>query len=121
MVKEDTVYSTPWKAVKATANITVKIVPYKAHFLLPCITEWWAYVTVKPEDNSKILLSRGNSKALIDSIPLGGHCAPISIGGDNELWKKVQNIQRKNSASLTINKPTPIFNPLCTAKVWLPK
>jgi hypothetical protein len=28
---------------------------------------------------------------------------------------------KKNNASLTINKATPIFKPLCTAKVWLPK
>ena len=28
---------------------------------------------------------------------------------------------RKNKISDTINKPTPIFIPLCTAKVWLPK
>jgi len=27
---------------------------------------------------------------------------------------------KKNKASETINNPTPIFNPLCTAKVWLP-
>ena len=27
---------------------------------------------------------------------------------------------KKNKASDTINKPTPMFNPLCTAKVWLP-
>jgi hypothetical protein len=28
---------------------------------------------------------------------------------------------KKNSPSLTINKATPIFNPLCTASVWLPR
>ena len=28
---------------------------------------------------------------------------------------------KKNRASDTINKATPMFNPLCTAKVWLPK
>jgi hypothetical protein len=28
---------------------------------------------------------------------------------------------KKNKASDTINKPTPRFNPLCTARVWLPK
>jgi hypothetical protein len=46
MVKEETVYSTPWKAVKIIANITVAIKPYKAPLLFPCIKEWWAYVTV---------------------------------------------------------------------------
>jgi len=28
---------------------------------------------------------------------------------------------KKNSASDTINKATPILSPFCTAKVWLPK
>ncbi len=28
---------------------------------------------------------------------------------------------KKNNASLTMNKATPMFIPLCTAKVWLPK
>jgi hypothetical protein len=28
---------------------------------------------------------------------------------------------KKNKASDTINNATPIFKPLCTAKVWLPK
>ena len=28
---------------------------------------------------------------------------------------------KKNKASETINKAIPIFNPLCTANVWLPK
>jgi hypothetical protein len=37
------------------------------------------------------------------------------------LWKNVQNIAKKNKASDTINKPTPRFNPLWTARVWLPK
>jgi hypothetical protein len=28
---------------------------------------------------------------------------------------------KKNNASEIINNPTPIFKPLCTAKVWFPK
>ena len=67
------------------------------------------------------MLSKGSSNGLTESIPLGGHRAPISAAGDKALWKKVQKIARKNNASLTINKPIPIFRPLCTAKVWLPK
>ena len=95
--------------------------PYNAPLLNPWIKEWWAYVTVKPEDNSITVLSKGSSKGLTDSIPLGGHWAPISTAGDKALWKKVQKIAKKNNASLTINKATPIFSPLCTARVWLPK
>lgn len=67
------------------------------------------------------MFSKGSSNGLTESIPLGGHWAPISAAGDNALWKNVQKIARKNNASLTINKATPIFIPLCTAKVWLPK
>jgi hypothetical protein len=63
------------------------------------------------------VFNKGNSKGLIACIPIGGHCAPNSILGDNALWKKVQKIAKKNSASETINKATPIFIPLCTAKV----
>jgi hypothetical protein len=37
--------------------------------------------------------------------------------GDKALWKKAQNIAKKNNTSDTINNPTPIFKPLCTAKV----
>jgi len=46
--------------------------------------------------------------------------APNSTVGERALWKNVQKIAKKNKASDTINRPTPIFNPLCTAKVWLP-
>jgi len=31
------------------------------------------------------VLSRGTSNALIGTIPIGGHCDPNSIPGDNEL------------------------------------
>ena len=58
---------------------------------------------------------------MTDSIPEGGQWAPSSPVGDSALWKKVQKIAKKNKASLTINSATPIFKPLCTAKVWLPK
>lgn len=67
------------------------------------------------------MLSKGNSKGLTDSIPIGGHWAPTSTAGDKALWKNVQKMARKKSASLTINSATPILRPLCTARVWLPK
>lgn len=121
MVKDDILYSTAWAAVKIIANITVYAIAYKVPFLIPLIRLWCAYVTVKPEDNNNIVLNKGNSKASIDSIPAGGQWAPISIVGDNELWKYAQNIPKKNRASDIINNPTPMFKPLCTAIVWLPK
>jgi len=33
------------------------------------------------------VFNKGNSKALIASIPNGGHCAPSSTVGDKALWK----------------------------------
>lgn len=51
---------------------------------------------------------------------MGGQRAPISTGGDKALWKKAQNILKKNNPSLTMNKATPMFKPLWTAKVWFP-
>ena len=103
------------------ANTIVNIAPYKAPFLFPCINEWWEYVIVTPDANNITVLSNGNSKAFIASTPIGGHWAPNSMVGDSALWKKAQNIAKKNKASDTINKATPMFKPLCTAKVWFPK
>ena len=67
------------------------------------------------------MFNKGNSNGLIASIPIGGHWAPNSIVGAKALWKNAQNIAKKNKASDTINKPTPIFSPLWTANVWFPK
>lgn len=79
------------------------------------------YFRQTPDDNKRTVLSKGNSKGLIASIPIGGHWAPNSTVGDNALWKKAQNMAKKNSASDNINSATPMFNPLWTANVWLPK
>lgn len=40
IVKDETLYSTPWKTVNIIANNTVAIDPYKAPFLSPYIKEW---------------------------------------------------------------------------------
>jgi hypothetical protein len=116
-VKEETEYSTPWKNVNTIANIIVTTVPYKAPFLLPCINEWCAYVIVTPEDNNNIVFNNGNSKGFTACIPNGGHCAPNSILGEIALWKKAQNMAKKKKTSEIMNKPTPKFNPFCTAFV----
>ena len=94
--------------------------PYKALPLAPLIKKWCPYVTVKPEPSNITVFINGNSKGSMASIPIGGHIAPNSTVGDSALWKNVQKIAKKNKASDTINKPTPIFNPLWTASVWLP-
>ena len=67
------------------------------------------------------MFSKGNSKGSIACIPEGGHWIPNSIVGDKELWKNVQKIARKNNVSEIINKAIPIYKPLWTARVWLPK
>jgi hypothetical protein len=67
------------------------------------------------------VFNKGNSKGFTGSIPIGGHWLPNSTVGVKALWKKAQNIAKKNITSDTINKITPKFNPFCTAKVWLPK
>jgi hypothetical protein len=78
-------------------------------------------VIVAPLDNNITVLSNGNSKGFIGSIPIGGHWAPNSTVGVSALWKKAQKIAKKNNASETINSITPMFIPFCTAKVWSPK
>jgi hypothetical protein len=117
-VNEDTEYSTPCNAVNIVANTTVYNRPYSALLLLAFIKKWCPYVTVNPEESKITVLINGSSKGSIASIPIGGHIAPSSTAGERALWKKVQKIAKKNKASDTINKPTPMFNPLCTAKVW---
>jgi len=58
---------------------------------------------------------------LIASIPNGGQWTANSTVGFKALWKYAQNIANKNKATLTINKPTPMFIPIYTTKVWLSK
>jgi hypothetical protein len=89
----------------------VYIDPYKVPFLAFFIRAWCAKVTVAPLDNNITVFNKGNSKGLIGSIPIGGHCAPNSTVGVNALWKKAQKIAIKNKASETINKINPKFNP----------
>ena len=55
----------------------------------PSISEWWAYVTLAPEDRSKIVFSRGTSKGLRGSMPAGGQHAPSSTVGESAEWKSV--------------------------------
>ena len=56
IVKDETLYSIPWKPVKITANNIVAIEPYKAPFLFPWIKEWWAYVTVTKSQNNRLFM-----------------------------------------------------------------
>jgi hypothetical protein len=53
-------------------------------------------------------------------ILFGGHCAPISIVGDNLLWKNAQKKEEKNKISDKINNNIPHFIPIETFFVWIP-
>ena len=77
------------KPVNTTAKNTVATNPYKVPLLFPWIKEWCAQVTVIPDDKSNTVLSKGNSKGFIASIPIGGHWAPNSTVGDKALVIKV--------------------------------
>ena len=76
--------------MKIKANNIVNTKPYNVPDLFPCINEWWAYVTVTPEDNNITVFNKGNSSGFIAWVPIGGHNVPISILGDNALWKNAQ-------------------------------
>ena len=85
--------------------------------LFPEKIAWCPYVTKAPLDNKIIVLNNGNEKVSNGIIPTGGHVDPNSTAGDKALWKKAQKIAKKNKASETMNKPTPIFKPRCTERV----
>lgn len=53
-------------------------------------------------------------------IFFGGHIIPISIVGDNLLWKNAQKKDTKNIISDTINRIIPHLRPFTTFKVWSP-
>jgi len=58
------------------------------------------------------VFNRGTSKASRGVIPTGGHTAPTSIVGPNELWKKAQKKEKKKHTSDKINRSIPHFSPL---------
>lgn len=80
----------------------------------------WAQVMVIPDDNKIIVLSIGILIGLNEVIPLGGHSIPISIDGDNLLWKNAQKNDTKKNTSDIINKIIPHFILLTTFLVCNP-
>ena len=64
---------------------------------------WCDQVTVAPEANKIAVFNKGIWKGLKGRIPVGGQQFPISIVGDNLLWKKAQKKEKKNRTSDTIN------------------
>ena len=106
--------------MKITANTTVMMIPRSVPRRLPSISEWCAYVTLAPDESSRIVLSNGISNGLSGSIPAGGQAVPSSTVGDRAEWKYAQKIEMKKNTSLTMNNATPRLRPFCTANVWFP-
>lgn len=75
---------------------------------------------VIPEHNRIIVFNRGICIGLNVVIPIGGQNIPISIVGDNLLWKNAQKNDTKNNTSEIINRIIPIFNPCTTFMVCFP-
>lgn len=62
IVKPALTYSTPWRAVNRIANTNVIAVPNNVAFRSPSIKAWWAYVTVAPDESSRIVFNNGIAK-----------------------------------------------------------
>ena len=79
-----------------------------------------AKVIATPEDNNKIVLTKGNPQTSKDWILFGGQMLPTEIDGDKLTWKKAQKNAKKNITSDTINRAIPNLNPWRTTHVWCP-
>ena len=69
------------------AKITVIIIPSNVPRRLPSISEWCAYVTLAPDESSRIVLSNGRPNGSRASIPVGGQTVPSSTVGAKAEWK----------------------------------
>ena len=93
--------------VKYIPKITVKVRAWIVSFCLFSKREWWAHVTVTPDERRIDVFKRGIEKGLIGVIPTGGQVHPISIFGANLLWRKPQKNAAKKRTSDKINKIIP--------------
>jgi hypothetical protein len=66
---------------------------------------------VIPDANRIAVFSKGICNGLNGLIPCGGHIRPISMDGDNLLWKKAQKNEMKKKISEIMNKIIPIRKP----------
>ena len=80
--------------MKITANTTVIIIPNSVPRRLPSINEWCAYVTLAPDDRSRIVFSNGISNGFNGSIPAGGQALPNSTVGAKAEWKSIYSSSR---------------------------
>jgi len=82
--------------------------------------DWWAHVTLTPDDNKITVFNNGTWKAFKGSTPQGGHIFPNSTTGLNLEWKKAQKKDKKKKTSLIMNKIIPNISPLTTTPEWPP-
>ena len=68
----------------------VIIPPNIAPCLLFAIKAWCEKVIEAPDDNNKIVFSKGTAKAFKGVIPVGGQWPPNSMAGLKAEWKKAQ-------------------------------
>ena len=81
----------------------------------------WAQVIEPPLDSNNVVLSKGTSKGLFLSTPVGGQLHPISTLGLSEAWKKAQKKEKNKNSSLTMKRIIPMRIPSSTFDVCLPR
>jgi len=58
---------------------------------------WCANVIVTPEDNKRIVFTRGKPQTSKDWILFGGQIPPIAMDGDKLTWKKSSKKSKKKT------------------------
>ena len=117
-------YSMDWQNKKTVPKRTVtnkclaKELEFASFTCFNCA--WCAKVIAIPEDNNKIVLTKGNPHTSKDWILFGGQMLPTEMDGAKLTWKNAQKNAKKNITSETINKAMPNLNPLRTTQVWYP-
>lgn len=99
----------------------MKVNPIIATPRLPLIKKWCAIVKSAPEDNKRIVLSKGKPQGLIATNPKGGQEVPNSIAGLRLMCKNAQKIETKNMISVSTNNRKPTVRPRLTTWVWQPR
>lgn len=113
-------YSHLWRKVNVIPRIIVIIREIKVSFKLLLIILWWDHEIEIPEEIKIVVFKRGISNGLKGIIFIGGHILPISIFGDNLLWKNAQKKEIKKKISEIIKRIIPNFNPITTFDEWEP-
>lgn len=118
--KGASMYSNAWNTVKTAPRMIVKKRDIFAFLKFFFSISWWDHVMDTPEDNNRIVFSRGILIGLKETIDIGGQACPNSTVGEILLWKKAQKKDTKNRISDEINNTIPVFKPFMTMSEWLP-